>query len=319
MQQKTIPVIILGGYLGAGKTTLLNRLLSEQHGLRLAVIVNDFGAINVDAGLIQSSDGETIALTNGCICCGMANNFMEVMFDLRNRAGELDGVVVETSGVADPAQAGAYATMPGFRLAAILVLADAERVQRLSRDSLIGRSVSRQLQAADVIIVTKGDLAGNEKTRTVVAWVKERVPAANVIATPAGSAPVNLLFDALSSASSRLEAGQHDDGDHHEHAHHDEHGDLYVRATAWPQQPVTRAALQQWYAALPDSILRVKGWLRLEGEGDQPFVMQGVGKRLSVTPAGAHLAQQPSMLILLGLPGSLDGVSSPDGTPLKES
>jgi G3E family GTPase len=329
---KTLPVVILGGYLGVGKTTLLNRLLRDQHGLRLAVLVNDFGAVNVDAALVESSDGETIALTNGCICCGMADGFIQVMYRLREQADKLDAVVVETSGVADPAKTAAYATLPGFCPAAVIVLADAERVQKQARDGLIGKSIHRQLRAADVVVVTKGDLAGAEKTAAVVAWIKATVPEARVIASPAEQAPISLLFDAVAAESEHDMQVQHSwqmpervhgggghpsEGDQgHDYEDHDT---VYERAMATPQRAISERELRQWHAALPDAVLRVKGWVQL---GDPisgtavPALVQGVGRRLEITPTKQGAFPQDALLVLLGLAGSLAAITAPDGTPL---
>lgn len=326
MTGKLLPMVILGGYLGVGKTTLLNRLLQERHGLRLAVLVNDFGAINVDAALVASSAGETIALTNGCICCGMADGFIQVLYRLREEADKLDGVVVETSGVADPAMTAAYATLPGFRPAAVIVLADAERVQRQARDGLIGRSIHRQLKAADVVVVTKGDLVGLEKTTEVVAWIKSTLPAARVIATPAGQAPISLLFDAVAAESDSAQhshAWRGSDRDHasegafeHDHKSHDA---VYERAVAIPQRALSESELRHWYATLPDAVLRVKGWVQLEDQGSglpMPAVVQGVGRRLEITLASPGALPQDAQLVLLGLAGCLRGVAAPDGSAL---
>jgi G3E family GTPase len=315
MADKLLPVVILGGYLGVGKTTLLNGLLRAQHGLRLAVLVNDFGAVNVDAALVASRSGETIALTNGCICCGMADGFIRVLHRLRAQTDSLDGVVVETSGVADPAQAAAYATLPGFRPAAVIVLADAERVQKQAGDRLIGKSIHRQLRAADVVVVTKGDLAGADQTASVVAWLKSTVPDIRVIATPAGEAPISLLFDAVAAQSEYASAGSEDVPPYD----HENHDTLYARAVAVPQRAVSERELRAWHAALPDPVLRVKGWVQLRdphAEASTPALVQGVGRRLEITPTQPGAVPQDALLILIGLAGSLAEITAPDGSPL---
>src|SRR4051794_19414238 len=125
-----IPLTVIGGYLGAGKTTLLNRLLHQNEGRRFAVLVNDFGSINIDAALIASHDGETMSLTNGCICCSLANGFLTALTQLRNRAEPPEHIIVEASGVADPLKIAQYGHTPGFRLESIIVLADAETVRK---------------------------------------------------------------------------------------------------------------------------------------------------------------------------------------------
>jgi G3E family GTPase len=327
MADRLLPVIIIGGYLGAGKTTLLNRLLRERHGLRLAVLVNDFGSVNVDAALVESSDGETISLTNGCVCCGMADGFIQVMYRLREQAEGLDGVVVETSGVADPAMTAAYATLPGFRPAAVIVLADAERVQKQARDGLIGKSINRQLKAADVVVVTKGDLVGAEKAAAVVEWIKSTLPEARVITSPAAQAPISVLFDAVAAEGDYTMQLQYS-GQMPGHAHGSEgihqsdqenHDELYERAIAAPQRALGESELRQWYAALPDAVLRVKGWVQLSDPftgTPGPALVQGVGKRLEITPTRQGVFPQDALLVLLGLAGSLKGLTAPDGLSL---
>ena len=99
-----LPVTVVGGYLGAGKTTLLNRLLADTQGRRLAVLVNDFGAVNIDAGLIANRDGETISLVNGCVCCSIGDNLGMTLYDLAERPDGPEHIVIEASGVADPAR-----------------------------------------------------------------------------------------------------------------------------------------------------------------------------------------------------------------------
>lgn len=321
MPDRLLPVVIIGGYLGVGKTTLLNRLLHARHGLRLAVLVNDFGSVNVDAALVASSDGETIALTNGCICCGMADGFIQVMYRLREQAGELDGVVVETSGVADPAQTAAYATLPGFRPATVIVLADAERVQKQARDGLIGRSIRRQLKAADVIVVTKGDLAGPERTAATINWIREEHGDARVIATPAAAAPISLLFDAMTADKEdavQVQRYWQDDDRTYDHQQED-HSAVYERGIAVPQRVLTESELRTWYAALPHTVLRVKGWVQLANPVPAPALVQGVGRRLDITPATPGAFPNDALLVILGTKGSLQSVTAPDGSPLTES
>ena len=117
-----IPFTLLGGYLGAGKTTLLNRLLVDAHGQRIAVLVNDVGAVNVDAALIADHDGETLELTNGCVCCAIADDFVTTLERVRAMAPKPDRVVMELSGVAEPARLVPWANTTGFRLDGVVVV-----------------------------------------------------------------------------------------------------------------------------------------------------------------------------------------------------
>ena len=158
MTSQSIPVTIIGGYLGAGKTTLINRLLSGPLDRTLGVLINDFGAINVDAELIAAHDGETLTLTNGCVCCSIANGFGSALEQLRE--SRLDHVLVEASGAAVPSKVADIAqTWPGYRLAGTRVLVDATDWRRQLKDKFIGHLVRAQLQGAGLRLVTKLDLS----------------------------------------------------------------------------------------------------------------------------------------------------------------
>src|SRR5260221_6929532 len=149
-----IPVTVIGGSLGAGKTTLLNRLLSQAQGVKLAVLVNDFGSVNIDAGLIASRDGETISLANGCVCCTIGDNLGLALHNLAERPDGPEHIVIEASGVADPAKIAHYAAShPRLALDSIVVVADAETVQERSHDKYVGDLVRLQLAGADVIVL----------------------------------------------------------------------------------------------------------------------------------------------------------------------
>ncbi|MFI7582169.1 CobW family GTP-binding protein [Kocuria sp. M1N1S27] len=149
---------IIGGYLGSGKSTLVNRLLAGVLPGRVAVVVNDFGSVNIDADLIASASGDTVELTNGCICCQISDDAARTMSALAAR-GDLDHVLCEVSGVGDPGQLAAWRDFPGFSPGPVLVCADATAVRRLLGDEYVGDTVRRQLTAAEVVLVTKTDLA----------------------------------------------------------------------------------------------------------------------------------------------------------------
>ncbi|TNF59298.1 MAG: GTP-binding protein [Rhodobacteraceae bacterium] len=153
-----LPMTVISGYLGAGKTTLVNRLLAEDHGLRLMILVNDFGAINIDADLLQSRTEDTIALQNGCVCCTMGADLFMALGDALDRRPRPDHLVVEASGVADPASiARAAIAEPEMSYAGIVTLVDGLNAPGLLADDLIAAQVGQQISAADLVLVTKTD------------------------------------------------------------------------------------------------------------------------------------------------------------------
>ena len=153
-----LPLTVIGGALGAGKTTLLNRLLAEDHGLRIMVMVNDFGAVNIDAGLIEKAEGDTITLTNGCVCCSMGSDLFMAMGDALDRRPRPDHLVIEASGIADPARiAMAARAEPDMAYGGIAVVVDALNWPRLADDPQIGPQIEGQVRAADLLLVSKAE------------------------------------------------------------------------------------------------------------------------------------------------------------------
>ena len=192
-----VPVTIVGGYLGAGKTTLLNQVLAHPGGRRLAVLVNDFGSIAVDAALIESNQGDTIALTNGCVCCSIADALGDALDRVLAAQPAPDHILIETSGAADPAQVAMYGQgWPGCRLDTVAVVADATMVRAQADDPFTGSLVGRQLRAADVVVASKVDLLPLEVERaTVATWLGRASGGAPVVDAPHGRLDPALLFE----------------------------------------------------------------------------------------------------------------------------
>ena len=159
----SLPLTILGGYLGAGKTTLINRLLSGEHGKRLTILVNDFGAINIDADLIAEHAGDTISLANGCACCQLQDDALKQLQTLAAAADKPDHILIEASGAGEPARL-AYLGygVSGLHLSGVYVAIAADTLSVRRKDKFTGRLVTRQIAQADFCLLTKADLTEDE-------------------------------------------------------------------------------------------------------------------------------------------------------------
>ena len=295
-----IPVTLIGGYLGAGKTSLLRHLLTHATGERIAVLVNDFGALGLDAALVARSDAETVTLTNGCVCCSIADDFGAAL-DAQVRSVEPPArIVVETSGVAEPAKTARYANgWPGVRLDAVLTVVDLETIRGQATDRFVGDLIERQIESADLIIANKSDRVQESVRRSTRRWLISRAPRAAVVETSHGRvAPTVVLGVGLHEPGRLpfLPAGEtaHDEGAGHEVAGvaraRSDHEDMpFVRVGCRSRQPLDPTALATALDTLPSTVIRFKGLVRMQEHPDRPYVLQGVGRRWSLEPAPSHL------------------------------
>ena len=211
-----IPLTIVAGYLGADKTTLVNALLAGDHGRRLAVLVNDFDAVNIDEALIERHDSDTIALSNGCVCCSIREALGDALdavlaLDLRP-----DNIVIEASGVANPKKIAYYGQgWPGLRLGAVVTLVDATAIRERADDKFVGRLVLDQMAAADFIVLTKTDLIDEGGRRAVRRWLETTITAARILEAEHGRVPVPALLD---TGGRKRPIPRREDGENHERA-----------------------------------------------------------------------------------------------------
>jgi G3E family GTPase len=305
---KTIPYTIIGGYLGAGKTTLLNHLLRNGEGLRLAVLVNDFGDINIDADLVINNDGETINLASGCICCSLADGFMQALARLRDHADRIDHIIVEASGVSDPVKIGQYGAILHYELDGVIVLVDAEQIREKAANKYVGDTVIRQLRGADLLVLNKVDLVTPEQLAAVRIWLDSVAPGNRIVEAVNGQAPLSILLGAHGDDQ------RHDDSvedpQHalaHDHDHDDAHLSPYVTRSFTARSALCEGDLRTFLDGLPDGVLRGKGFVHLADDPDRRYVLQLVGRRWSLTPGNAWDAEPPrTRLVFIGLPDSLN-------------
>src|SRR6202023_609105 len=188
-----IPVTVLTGYLGAGKTTLLNRILSEPHGQKYAVIVNEFGEIGIDNELVVGADEEVFEMTNGCVCCTVRGDLVRIIDGLMRRKGKFDAIIVETTGLADPAPVAQTFFVDDSvgrktKLDAVVTVADAKWLKDRLKDA---PEVKNQIAFADVILINKTDLVSPEELREVEARIRAINPYAKVHKTQRAQIPLN--------------------------------------------------------------------------------------------------------------------------------
>ncbi len=294
---RPIPFTVVGGFLGAGKTTLLNRLLRDNNGVRYAVLVNDFGRLNIDARLITDHGGRTLALANGCICCSLADGLTDALLDLLERPDPCDHILVEASGVADPGKIADFARLdPVLTLDGILVLADTETLPTQLADSLIGDTVSRQLAAADIIILNKCDLAEPPRQAEARGACGRLAPNAVQLAASHADLPGELLFGGPVAGRGRSEperAGPSAEATF---------GTVTVEADAL----FDRDAFGRAMAALPATIIRAKGFVRFADAPDQPVLWQRCGARQELSRWSGERGPSVNALVFIGLPGMPD-------------
>lgn len=273
----SLPLTVIGGYLGAGKTTLLNRMLTGDHGRRIAVIVNDFGALNVDASLIADHRGDTISLSNGCICCSASDGTAEAIARILKRGAEFDHIVIEASGVAEPGKVARNASAFRLPLDGVIVLADAEQLPDQTANRYTGRSVIAQLRQADVVVLNKLDLATPERLAETRALIARHAPEASILLTEHARLPMAVLFGARPADR----AGADTAGPAVE-AHHA----ADYTAALIERGPMPRAEFESLARELSEHAVRAKGYVALSDTPEARHLYQQVGRRWTLTEAG---------------------------------
>jgi G3E family GTPase len=298
----TIPVTVLTGYLGAGKTTLLNRILTEDHGKRYAVIVNEFGEIGIDNDLVVDADEEVFEMNNGCLCCTVRGDLIRIINGLMRRRGKFDAILIETTGLADPGPVAQTFFVDedvrsATKLDAVVTVVDAKHLEARLADT---REAQEQVAFADILLLNKTDLVSDAELDRVERRIRTINPVAKILRTKRCDAPLDALLDKgafdleriLTLEPDFLGASDHDHHDHHhDHHHHDHddhedhqahdhtHDESIVSFSFISTAPLDGDKLMPWIDRVSQEkgadILRWKGIFDLKGE-DRRFVFQGV-------------------------------------------
>ncbi len=318
----TVPITILTGFLGAGKTTLLNRILTGNHGLRVGVLVNDFGSINIDAELVVGVDGNMISLANGCVCCQIRDDLVESVAALLARPEPVEYILLEASGVADPA--GIFLTFNDpnlrdrIRLDSVTCVVDADQVFAHPDYPPLMDLKLRQVGFADMLILNKVGLAGPEQVVKVRAWLDDHFNRLRIVETNYCEVPYEILLGVGRFDPARAGLNSHADeprctdptcpADAHGHDHHGhDHSKVFSTWSYETDQPLALEALRETLRKLPGTVYRAKGVVYTTDAPQRRAVLQVVGRRVDISLQDEWGPRAPrTQIVAIGAAGRID-------------
>jgi len=282
-----VPVTLLTGFLGAGKTTLLNRILNGEHGLRVGVLVNDFGAINIDAELVAGVEENTISLTNGCVCCEIRDDLVNSLEQLLTREEAVDYVILEASGIADSEGIVMTFLNPRYegllRIDSITCIIDAVGIFADGDNERLNLLKLRQIGFADLVILNKTDLVGPEHIEVIREWIGHHIQRIRIVEATQCDVPLDILlavgrFRGVSVAVQPEHAGGEP---HHGHAGNDR---MFETWSYESDRPMSLEDLRRMVQReLPVSVYRCKGIVFAADSPDKRLSLQVVGRRTEIS------------------------------------
>jgi len=282
-----VPILLVTGFLGAGKTTLVNHVLANADGRRIAAVVNDFGAINIDAELIAGASDGVVSLPNGCICCSLEGDLLRTLAAILRRTPRPDAILIETSGVADPADIVRNLMDPVIwreaPLETVLCVVDAT-----GADALDDALLQSQVRVADLIALSKLDLTNAAERDRIRAALSGINPRSVVVEAAHGQVPIELLFPAVPESP----PAARDPGRPHPKS------DRFETMTWTSDRPISLARLQAAIERLAPKIVRAKGFFETVEHPGRQMLLQFAGGRATLAPAGTPAAEMPRVRIV---------------------
>ena len=300
LRTHSIPILLLTGFLGAGKTSLLNHLLRNSQGLKIGVIVNDFGSVNIDSMLVSAQTDTALELSNGCICCSLeGENLDDAIGQLAHQGSRLNYIVIEASGLAEPRELATMLRLQRNSYARFDALASIVDAANFEKNNLAAKNALEDLAIADLVIVNKVDLVEAKQLTDIKKAIRLAAPKSRLLEANHSCVDCRLLLETKGEERPQLKLAEQTEEEHeHRHLHED-----FRTGSLSTEKPLDPQRFEAWAAALPASIFRAKGIIYFGAKGvNQKFIFQAVGERWELKLDEWAFEQSPrTELVVIGL------------------